>query len=404
MSKIEQNTTALQELLEAVNNLPSGEGGGEVDPIELQSKTVTPTKSVQEVVADNGYDGLEKVTVNAIPSEYITTSDADATASDMLSPKTAYVNGIKIKGNIPTKTSNDLRASGSRITVPSGYYANIAEKSVATASQAIPTISVNSSGQITVSATQTAGYVSAGTVSKTKQLTTKGATTITPSKSSQTAVESETYTTGAITVAAIPAEYIIPSGTLEVTENGIYDVMGKESVTVNVASGGGGNGILKKMIANIESYSISAADLIGITCIRNYAFYECRGLTSIVIPEGVTSIGAQAFYSCVYLTSIVIPEGVTSIGQQAFLSCNRLTSVVIPKSVTSMGGAMFQFCYELTSVKMKATTPPTISSSSNMFASCNALTQIIVPAGCGNAYRAATNWSNYANIIIEEES
>jgi hypothetical protein len=61
---------------------------------------------------------------------------------------------------------------------------------------------------ITATATQSAGYVTAGIKSDTKQLTTKAATTITPNKTSQTAVAKNVYTTGAITVAAIPSEYI----------------------------------------------------------------------------------------------------------------------------------------------------------------------------------------------------
>ena len=114
---------------------------------------------------------------------------------------------------ISNRTSSDLTASGATVTVPAGNYKSQATKSVATATQATPSISINSSGKITASATQTAGYVSAGTKSGTKQLTTQAAKTITPSTSSQTAVASGVYTTGAVTVAAIPSSYVKPSAT-----------------------------------------------------------------------------------------------------------------------------------------------------------------------------------------------
>lgn len=72
--------------------------------------------------------------------------------------------------------------------------------SVETVEQATPNIVVSNAGLITASATQTAGYVEAGTKSATKQLTTQASKTITPTTSNQTAVASGRYTTGAVTV------------------------------------------------------------------------------------------------------------------------------------------------------------------------------------------------------------
>lgn len=101
---------------------------------------------------------------------------------------------------IPERTSSDLAVINATVTVPAGNYKSQATKSVDTATQATPNISVDSNGLITASATQTAGYVSAGTKSGTKQLTTKAATTITPSTSNQT-IAAGTYLTGAQTIA-----------------------------------------------------------------------------------------------------------------------------------------------------------------------------------------------------------
>lgn len=146
---------------------------------DLQNKTVNPSETVQTIKADTGYDGLNVVTVNAIDSAYV-------------------------GSGVAQRTSSNLTASGATVSVPAGYYASAASKSVATATQATPSVSIDSAGKITATATQSAGYVSSGTKTGTKQLTTQAAKTITPSASEQTAVASGVYTTGEIKVAAIP--------------------------------------------------------------------------------------------------------------------------------------------------------------------------------------------------------
>ena len=66
-------------------------------------------------------------------------------------------------------------------------------------------------------------------------------TTVTPSTSAQTVGGTKHMMEGAVTVNAIPPQYIIPSGNKAITENGTgIDVAQYETVSVNVSGGGGG--------------------------------------------------------------------------------------------------------------------------------------------------------------------
>ena len=204
-----------------------------------------------------------------------------------------------------------------------------------------------------------------------------------------------------------------PSGTIEITENGGYNVAEYKEANVNVVSKL--PQVVDKSVTTITADDLAGATEIGkyafsycsnltsvtipegVTSIGSYAFYYCGDLTSITLPSTLTSIGPSAFYYCGDLTSITLPSTLTSIGPSAFYRCGGLTSITIPEGVTSIGNSAFQYCTSLTSMRVEATTPPTLS---NKNAISSATTQIQVPMASVEAYKTATNWSNFADIIV----
>ena len=76
----------------------------------------------------------------------------------------------------------------------------------------------------------------------------------------------------------------------------------------------------------------------------------------VKIPEyiknlPVTIIGDRAFYDCRNLKNIVIPNSVKEIGDWAFASCKSLTEITIPISITQIGGFIFTDCGKLKRIK-----------------------------------------------------
>lgn len=153
--------------------IPKGyhSGSGKVQLV-VETKTVTPTKSAQDITPSTG-KVLSKVTVAAIPDNFVDTTDADAVAADMLEDKTAYVGSVKITGTMPNNgaVTKTLDGTTKSYTIPKGYH--------------------NGSGAVSITTE------------------TKSAT---PTKSAQTITPSTGKVLASVSVAAIPTAYQDVSG------------------------------------------------------------------------------------------------------------------------------------------------------------------------------------------------
>lgn len=178
-----------------------------------------------------------------------------------------------------------------------------------------PSISVSSAGLITATANGK---------SNTSQLTTQAGKTVTPTKAQQTAVASGRYTTGNVLVGAIPAEYIVPSGSQTLTENKQYDVSSLSSVTVNVpTSGGGGKNVQGYLgIATVTATSYTATDValtVAKTGTYKVSWTGCRNTNSgtsgsQLYKNGSAYGSANTSFTNTYYQSVVLSNVSLSAG------------------------------------------------------------------------------------------
>lgn len=132
-------------------------------------------------------------------------------------------------------------------------------------------------------------------------------------------------------------------------------------------------------------------------------FYN-SGIVNLKLSDNITSIPVNTFLSCSRLKDIIFSNNITSIGSGSFSDCTNLRSIIIPSSVTSIMDSAFYFCAYLKVITIKLFTAPSTITTLGVDSFYNPNTQfrIYVPMGSGDVYKAATNWSTWANRIYED--
>lgn len=187
-----------------------------------------------------------------------------------------------------------------------------------------------------------------------------------------------------------------------------------------------GNTKLKNVTANTviivsQAFAESAIETFSansITRIADWAFYNCKKLTTVTVNGGesfyidmyafenctsltsfpfnkISDSGFRVFRGCSSLTEIQAPNRVND---NMFANCTGLTKITVPDTVTFIGNQAFDGCSNLVSVTFESATPPTIFSSA--FKPTQPAFRIHVPEGSEEAYIAALG-EDFAGYILD---
>ena len=143
----------------------------------------------------------------------------------------------------------------------------------------------------------------------------------------------------------------------------------------------------------------------GVHAIESSTFNQCDTLREVIVQSAVTAIYNSAYSACYNLETAEIPDGAVVIDTNAFRDCRSLVKVTVPSSVTKINQYAFNGCLAVSEYHIKGTTPPTLANK-NAFTGIASDCVIYVPYSEDHsileAYKAATNWSDYASHMVEE--
>lgn len=165
-----------------------------------------------------------------------------------------------------------------------------------------------------------------------------------------------------------------------------------------------------------EDTTITGFSGANVTTVADYAFRGCSKITSMNLPKA-TKIGTSALYQ-INVPNLNLPE-VTTMGTYSFGGGTASQTITLPKlkivqsngfrqntgltkvdlgACTNIYATGFYNCSALATLIIRTESVCALANT-NAFTGCSNLANIYVPDTLVDSYKAATNWTTYADKI-----
>ncbi len=328
------------------------------------SYTVTPTES-EQVLPTSGRTPLGNITVSPIPSEYIVPSGTISITQNGDTDVTSYATAsVDVQPSLQDKSVTVISAGNTDITADASYYG------LSTATAFVPSGEASQGTQFGYTSSGTRwrmrGYNNVTTAGWFESGQTQGAwasfyavpsgTTITPTESSQTVGGNDYMMQGAVTVSPIPSQYIVPSGTVTISQSGNTDVTSYATASVPSASISNGAYIGFGYVGgsfkwNLQPYLDVSAGWVtdGEKTLHKYTYSAISAGTTVTPSTSSQTVGGNEYMMQGAVTVDAIPSNYVGSSIPRYSSSDMYPtpdySVIAPSGYYESDG-VFQVPYE----------------------------------------------------------
>lgn len=129
-----------------------------------------------------------------------------------------------------------------------------------------------------------------------------------------------------------------------------------------------------KLPANVVVPSVIDGN--PVVALANKAFYNCKSVTSVYMPDSITTMGGNAFFACENLIRVRLAPDIEKIQSMSFFACKKLKNIELPNGLKQINISAFGSCVNLEKIELPDSLTSLVLSA---FTGCQSLKRLEIP-------------------------